>query len=188
MHILFVCTGNQCRSVMAQYVAQSAIEQRHIGEELGAVGLQASSAGTLHYPPAPADPMTLTMLKKDGIDASAHRSTPIRPELSSAADLILCFEHEQIAELLAQNPTAARKTFLFNDFVNICKQLVRDGGIPGNNPSEKLHEAMESAGMLRPFLPQASETEDPHRKDRAVFERVYAEIKRGITTILNAVA
>lgn len=186
MHILFVCTGNQCRSVMAEYYTRNSLAKRGLSDP--ATGITVSSAGTLHYPPHPADPIVVDLLAADDIDASAHRSTILTPTISSSADLILCFEREQISDLLEQNPLAGRKVLLFNDFVNVCQHLRADGPIAGNTVSDRLFEAKDCVSMIRPFLPKASETEDPHRKSRDVFERVYSEIKQGVDGILNAVA
>ncbi|MBW3081192.1 protein tyrosine phosphatase [Bifidobacterium saguinibicoloris] len=184
MQILYVCTGNQCRSVMAEYYTRAVL----VKHGLSSRELDIRSAGTLRYPPHPADPSAVAMLKADGIDADSHRSTPLTTDASREANLILCFEREQIADLLEQNPLAGRKVFLFNDFVNACAHLRSDGPIPGDTISDRLHEVMVSVSMLRPFLPKAEETEDPHLKSREVFEHVYAEIVKGVNVILDAVA
>ena len=189
MQILFVCTGNQCRSVMGEYLMRAGLAARAGRPADGAEPIDVRSAGTLQYPPHPADPMVVELLAADGIDAAAHRSTPLSAELSRAADLILCFERDQIADLLVQNPLAARRTFLFDDFVNVCARLRADAAaIPGESPADRLREAMSSASMLRPFLPEAAETEDPHGKSRDVFVRVHDEIVRGVNAILDAMA
>ena len=90
--------------------------------------------------------------------------------------------------MLEQNPLAIRKVFLFNDFVNACKHMHAEGPIAGDTAADRLIEIMDCVPMLRPFLPTALETEDPHRQSREVFERVYAEIKRGVDIMLGAVA
>ena len=174
MQIMYVCTGNQCRSVMAEYYTRAKLADRGIGLQSGNITVR--SAGTLHYPPHPADPMVI------------HSSTPLTTDISRQADLILCFEREQISDLLEQNPLAIRKVFLFNDFVNACKHMHAEGPIAGDTAADRLIEIMDCVPMLRPFLPTALETEDPHRQSREVFERVYAEIKHGVDIMLGAVA
>lgn len=186
MQIMYVCTGNQCRSVMAEYYTRAKLADRGIGLQNDNITVR--SAGTLHYPPHPADPMVIDLLKNDGIDANSHSSTPLTTDISRQADLILCFEREQISDLLGQNPLAIRKVFLFNDFVNACKHMHAEGPIAGDTAADKLIEIMDCVPMLRPFLPTALETEDPHRQSREVFERVYAEIKHGVDIMLGAVA
>lgn len=186
MQIMYVCTGNQCRSVMAEYYTRAKLADRGIGLQSGNITVR--SAGTLHYPPHPADPMVIDLLKNDGIDANSHSSTPLTTDISRQADLILCFEREQISDLLEQNPLAIRKVFLFNDFVNACKYMHAEGPIADDTAADRLIEIMDCIPMLRPFLPTALETEDPHRQSREVFERVYAEIKHGVDIMLGAVA
>ena len=115
MQIMFVCTGNQCRSVMAEYYLRAELGRRGLSGTAPGANLEVRSAGTLHYPTHPADPLTVDVLKADGIDATAHASTPLTADMSRAADLILCFEQEQVSDLLEQNPAAVRKTFLFDD-------------------------------------------------------------------------
>lgn len=101
--------------------------------------------------PHPADPMVIDLLKNDGIDANSHSSTPLTTDISRQADLILCFEREQISDLLEQNPLAIRKVFLFNDFVNACKHMHAEGPIAGDTAADKLIEIMDCVPMLRPF-------------------------------------
>ena len=146
MQIMYVCTGNQCRSVMAEYYTRAKLADRGIGLQSGNITVR--SAGTLHYPPHPADPMVIDLLKNDGIDANSHSSTPLTTDISRQAD----------------------------------------GPIAGDTAADKLIEIMDCVPMLRPFLPTALETEDPHRQSREVFERVYAEIKHGVDIMLGAVA
>ena len=98
MQIMYVCTGNQCRSVMAEYYTRAKLADRGIGLQNDNITVR--SAGTLHYPPHPADPMVIDLLKNDGIDANSHSSTPLTTDISRQADLILCFEREQISDLL----------------------------------------------------------------------------------------
>lgn len=182
MQIMYVCTGNQCRSVMGEYYT------RHELAKLGIDGIDVTSAGTLQYPPHPADPEAVSLLEADGIDATPHASTPLTADSSRNADIILCFERDQISDLLEQNPLASRKVFLFNDFANVCEHLRGEGSIAGDSVADRLIEVMDSVPMLRPFLPEASDTEDPHRKSPEVFARVYAEIKHGVDVILSSVA
>lgn len=51
MQIMYVCTGNQCRSVMAEYYTRAKFADRGIGLQSGNITVR--SPGTLHYPPHP---------------------------------------------------------------------------------------------------------------------------------------
>ena len=184
MQIMYVCTGNQCRSVMAEYYTRAKLADRGIGLQSGNITVR--SAGTLHYPPHPADPMVIDLLKDDGIDANSHSSTPLTTDISRQADLILGFEREQISDLLEQNPLAIRKVFLFNDFVNACKHMHAEGPIAGDTADSDMTGMALTA--LAPYYVPETETEDGHRQSREVFERVYVEIKHGVDIMLGAVA
>ena len=133
MQIMYVCTGNQCRSVMAEYYTRAKLADRGIGLQNDNITVR--SAGTLHYPPHPADPMVIDLLKNDGIDANSHSSTPLTTDISRQADLILCFEREQISDLLEQNPLAIRKVGAADIFLEIITQpfLGFDGIVPGSS-------------------------------------------------------
>ena len=179
MNILFVCTGNQCRSVMGEYLLRNMLAANGIDDAT------VSSAGTLQYPPHPADPETVKLLQADGIDASHHRSTPLTEDRTRTPDLILCFEREQVSDLVTLNPLAARKTFLFEDFVNACTYCKTNNYFPNGSFEDKVEEVIADVPMVRPFLPKAVETEDPHRKDPEVFARVYGEVKQGLLTMLS---
>ena len=117
MQIMYVCTGNQCRSVMAEYYTRAKLADRGIGLQNDNITVR--SAGTLHYPPHPADPMVIDLLKNDGIDANSHSSTPLTTDISRQADLILCFEREQISDCM-----------VFFDTIATFVQTIAGGIIP----------------------------------------------------------
>lgn len=83
MHILFVCTGNTCRSPMAEVITRHLIAQRQLSD------VQVSSAGTSAWPDAPASDGALLVALERGLDLSSHRARPLSPEIVAGADLIL---------------------------------------------------------------------------------------------------
>ncbi|TVP49488.1 MAG: 2-C-methyl-D-erythritol 4-phosphate cytidylyltransferase [Gemmatimonadales bacterium] len=81
--LLFVCTGNTCRSPIAELLARAQAASR------GWERIEVRSAGVAAYPGAPASDGALEAAVRKGMDLSAHRSAPLSEELLEWADLIL---------------------------------------------------------------------------------------------------
>ncbi|MBT9133350.1 MAG: Protein-arginine-phosphatase [Firmicutes bacterium] len=104
MRILFVCTGNTCRSAMAE-----AMFKRHAGHEVRSAGV-AADAG------AEASPGAVAALKRKGISPSAHRAQALSQELVEWADLILTMTRRHKETVLSHFPTVRAKTFTLKEF------------------------------------------------------------------------
>lgn len=77
LRILFVCTGNSCRSQMAEGWA------RHLGGER----VEAHSAGT--HPAGYVNPMAIEVMKEVGIDVTGHVSKALDPALLKKVDVVI---------------------------------------------------------------------------------------------------
>ncbi|MEE8191529.1 MAG: hypothetical protein V3T74_02210 [Gemmatimonadales bacterium] len=82
-NILFVCTGNTCRSPLAEVITRHALERR------GWNHVRVDSAGTAAMWDAPASEGSLRAAEDIGLDLSGHRSQPLMRELIKSADVIL---------------------------------------------------------------------------------------------------
>lgn len=82
-NILFVCTGNTCRSPLAEGIARHEVERR------GWQHVQVASAGIAAHPGAGASEFAVSVAARHGIPLDAHRSQPLTPELVAWADLVL---------------------------------------------------------------------------------------------------
>ena len=92
-NLLFVCTGNTCRSPMAEAIA------RHKASQRGWSHVAVQSAGIAAAPGAPAAAHAVAIAAEHGLDLSDHRSQPLTPELVEWADLILAMGPSHLAAL-----------------------------------------------------------------------------------------
>lgn len=179
MKVLFVCTGNICRSPMGELLLPSIFQDPAI---------TADSAGTRGLDSHAIDPSSAKLLQQVGIDSSAFRSKRITPQLANDSDLILCFEQHQRQDIATMAPRAGRRTFLLTDFANMCAYCAQQGLATGSTRQERLESVIDNASMIRPMLPTPLTIEDPHRKDFAVFEKAYQQITQALTLIAKATA
>ena len=83
MRILFVCTGNTCRSPLAEGIARKETIER------GLLDVDVESAGTSAWNGAPASDGALLVGLERGVDLSEHRARQLTRELVVASDIIL---------------------------------------------------------------------------------------------------
>lgn len=184
MHILTVCSGNICRSPMAEYLLRHALESQRIGR----TDIAVSSAGILHLQSRPIDPTCAQLLSEDGIDTSTFRSTVCTPSMVTQADLVLCFEHIHLDDLLRDAPMALRHTFLLTDFANLCDIDMQQGGPDGTTAQEHLECLIDDAPLIRPLMPHAEEIPDPHHHDHATYAHAHQLIADAAKRIAAAIA
>jgi protein-tyrosine phosphatase len=107
--LLFVCSGNTCRSPMAEALARQILAGKlHLSEpELEKKGISILSAGTFAMPGARATPAAVEALAPTGADLSRHRSRPLTVELIHQADRIYTMSRNHAQAVLALAPAAA---------------------------------------------------------------------------------
>lgn len=109
--ILFVCSGNTCRSPMAEAIARRMLAQKMNVEEfeLEKKGIVVMSAGSFAMSGARATPAAVEAVKKLGGDLSRHRSRPLTVELIHQADAIFTMGRSHSMAVTALVPAAAGK-------------------------------------------------------------------------------
>jgi len=116
--VLFVCTGNVCRSPMAEGLFRQAVRGR--GE------YRVLSAGLGALEGQPPSPYAVQAVKELDIDISGQRSRMLTPDLVHQADYIFGMTHSHIDTVMMLYPFAAEKTFLLRDFDETLDQFEKD--------------------------------------------------------------
>ncbi len=106
--VLFVCTGNTCRSPMAE-----ALFCHRIGET---IAWNARSAGVYAPSGAPASHHAISALQELDIDLAGHQSQSLTPELVGAAKLIISMTEAHRNYILDLFPEVGNRVFLLNSF------------------------------------------------------------------------
>ena len=113
-NILFVCTGNTCRSPMAAALLRQLLKEGN-GD---ASFLRISSAGLYASPGAPASPEAVEVLRNYGVDLSVHLARELEREELAAADLILTMTNAQKKQLIKLYPAVKDRVFVLREYVS----------------------------------------------------------------------
>lgn len=110
--VLFICTGNTCRSPMAEAWFN------HRAARLGLSGYRARSAGLYAVSGEPASAQAREVMRENGCDLESFRSQPLSRELLDAAEVIVGMTDAHCRKLTAAAPEITGKCFRMTDFTD----------------------------------------------------------------------
>ncbi|MCI0632714.1 MAG: low molecular weight phosphatase family protein [Actinobacteria bacterium] len=125
--ILVVCTGNVCRSPLAEGFLREAL-----GARSASSSIDVASAGTMGWDGSSADPLSVEAGTERGIDISGHVARRFSTSDVREADLVLGMAPEHVAAVIRDVPDAEHKAFTLKGFVRLLEALAPAGsGDPG---------------------------------------------------------
>jgi protein-tyrosine phosphatase len=175
--VLFVCTGNVCRSPMAELLCRGWADPR-AGLAVGSAGMQALVGQGI-------DTSTASVLGQLGLDPTRHRARQFTPDMAADADLVLTAEAEHRDKIMADVPNAFRRTFTMKEFARLTRHAtVQD-------PAEVVAELAWRRGADGPTAPGSDDMPDPYQgpihQARAVAAEVNAAVQATVQVLGFAV-
>lgn len=170
--ILTVCTGNICRSPMAEALLRA---------RLGPLGVRVHSAGTQalvdHAMTEPAQALAV-QLGAISADAAAHRARYLVEPLLRETDLVLAMSREHRSHTVQMMPSMLRRVFTVREFARLASTLSSDDAraaadAAGVSPPARLRAVVSAVGAQRGLTPANGEDDDvidPYRRSQATYE------------------
>jgi protein-tyrosine phosphatase len=172
--ILVVCTGNVCRSPVAEGVLRSLLERR-FGEDAPTI----ASAGTGGWAGSPAEPNSVAAAAELGIDISRHRGRRLQRGDLEGGPLVLAMAVEHRDEVVSLSPEVAERSFTLKELVRLLDALPASTG--GLDPQATLTGRVAEADALRRKgfggNPRDEDVADPLGMPFEAFRGVAAEIE-----------
>jgi protein-tyrosine-phosphatase len=167
--VLFVCTGNSCRSPMAEGILKKTLKEDKLDN------FEVGSAGTSSWDGAPASLFAIEVAKAQNVDLTQHRSHQLNQQILKKADLILVMSNEHLEQIQNMNEKALKKTYLLKTF-------------PQRHPASPpevsaCHPSGKNLFMTENKSPEVAYIKDPIGGSIEDYNRCFLEIEKEIKRI-----
>jgi protein-tyrosine phosphatase len=167
--LLFVCTGNICRSPTAELIA---------AHRLPPSGFRVHSAGTYGLHGYPIEPNAARPLTALGIGCDAFRARRLTDDLVERADLVLTATRDHRSAVVTRVPGALRKTFTMREFARLT-EAVDDAALAADDPADRARLLVALAAERRgrtTTKKDADDVADPYGQGPKAYDRAITEI------------
>lgn len=189
--ILTVCTGNICRSPLAELLLR---------ERLADLSGQIHSAGTYGLDHAAMTEEAQRLATLNGVApeaAAAHRSRPLDESMLSSPDLILVMAHEHRRQVLEWAPARMRSTFTIRELARLAAgatdaEIIAAADQAGPDPSARLRAAAAWIGSRRgmaspPATPESDDVVDPYRRSWETYQLSASQLVPAVDQVVRVV-
>ncbi|MCC9175188.1 arsenate reductase/protein-tyrosine-phosphatase family protein [Arthrobacter sp. zg-Y179] len=176
--ILTVCTGNICRSPMAERLLQAGLDNVAPGE------FEVTSAGTGALVGSGIEPHVAGFVNIFGGDSSGFVSRQLTAGILQGQDLVLAMTRDHRSRIVDLDPALLRRTFTLRELARLLPLVDAD---PGAAAAERWQAAMARALRLRsahPAGPEEDDVVDPYRRSDAVYQRMVRELTPAVDELL----
>jgi protein-tyrosine phosphatase len=175
--ILTVCTGNICRSPLAEQLLRA---------RLASLDVKVKSAGVSALVGVGMPDPALALATRLGVtDAASHVAQQVTADLVRGADLVLAMSREHRRALVELTPAATRKTFTIRELANIAAGIsddeLRSEVVGTTEAADALRAAIGLASALRGVVeplpsPDDLDVIDPYRQSAAIYEQSASQL------------
>jgi protein-tyrosine phosphatase len=177
--VIFVCTGNICRSPMAEQMLIQKAEKNKLP-------IKVVSAGVMAMTGDPMTPQSADAMTKRGFTPTKHISQDLTPKLLEEADLVLTATLDHRGEIARMLPKASKYSFTIDEFARLTSFLRADPEFqeefkkkPKETRDQYLKRAMHEAVLLRGMVPtnfDPKDVIDPYGESIEVYNQVAEHI------------
>ena len=143
-NVLFVCTGNTCRSPMAEALFRDLVRER--------ADYQVSSAGVAAAPGMPASKHTAALLRERGLDLSGFQSRMLDQQTLERATHVFAMSSHHMAAIVDEFPAQADKVYLVSEFAAEDALRGRSVSDPFGQGRSAYEETLRSLEKMLPSL------------------------------------
>ena len=181
--VLFVCTGNLCRSPMAQVLFDRVVARTWSGSghwRAESAGVAAADGQSMH-------PHALTVLGELGADGSQFRSRRLRRSMLESADLVLTATRAQRSAVAQLYPRALARLFTVNQFAYLLTHAPPlNGQDDARAAGGALLAAARTARSLAPARTEEDDLDDPINRPLNRFREVGQIVRADLDAVVRA--